>query len=212
MEASTQAPPLERRPLSGAIKRMFDLLFASVAILVLAPFMVAVALAIKIDSPGPVFFRQRRVGRWGSEFEMLKFRTMVDGADDHKHRLRHLNEAAEGLFKITRDPRVTRTGRPLRSTSLDELPQLFQVLRGEMSLVGPRPLVTDEDAKIAGPYRRRVEMRPGLTGPWQVAGASRVPISEMAVLDRDYVESWSLWGDLKLILRTVPHVVLRRGV
>lgn len=214
IQGSAEATPyaeVERGFGARAAKRVFDLAFAVAALVVLTPFLALTALAIKLDSPGPVLFRQRRIGRWGREFEMLKFRTMVDGADDHKHRLRHLNEAAEGLFKINGDPRTTRTGRMLRATSLDELPQLLHVLTGRMSLVGPRPLVAEEDAEFGAHNPRRV-VRPGLTGPWQVAGASRIPIREMIVLDNDYVENWSFWGDIRLIVLTIPHVVLRRGV
>ena len=132
--------------------------------------MAAIALAIKLDSRGPVLFRQRRVGRDGHVFEILKFRTMVDGADGMKAELQSLNEAGYGLFKITDDPRITRVGRILRRTSLDELPQLFNVLRGEMSLVGPRPLVADEDRRIELRHRRRLHLTPGMTGQWQVLG------------------------------------------
>jgi lipopolysaccharide/colanic/teichoic acid biosynthesis glycosyltransferase len=208
----TAPAPVEGRLAARIAKRALDIAFASVILVCLSPFLLLTAIAIKLDSPGPVFFRQRRIGRYGDDFEMLKFRTMIDGADDHKHKLRHLNEAAEGLFKITDDPRTTRFGRFLRSTSLDELPQFFHVLTGEMSLVGPRPLVPDEDAQLHGIDRCRTEMRPGITGPWQVSGASQIPISEMAKLDSDYVYNWTVLGDVKLILGTVPHVVLRRGV
>jgi lipopolysaccharide/colanic/teichoic acid biosynthesis glycosyltransferase len=171
-----------------------------------------IALLIKIDAPGPILFRQRRIGRDGEAFSMLKFRTMVDGADEQKAQLLHLNEAAEGLFKINGDPRVTGIGRWLRGTSLDELPQLLHVVTGKMSLVGPRPLVPEEDALITGQNRRRLEMRPGMTGVWQVNGASTVPIHEMVVLDRGYREDWSLLLDAKLLLRTASHVILRRSL
>ncbi|MDX6615723.1 MAG: hypothetical protein QOD60_814 [Solirubrobacterales bacterium] len=194
-----------------AIKRGLDLLLAVLLLAVLLPVIALMAVLIKLDSPGPVFFRQRRIGRRGQQFGMLKFRTMVDGADDRKEELRHLNQAADGLFKIHEDPRITRVGRWLRKTSLDELPQLFQVLSGEMSIVGPRPLVPEEDAQIHGPFRCRTEVRPGMTGPWQVAGSSQVPIDEMMELDRDYVENWTAWRDVSLIVQTIPHVVMRRG-
>jgi lipopolysaccharide/colanic/teichoic acid biosynthesis glycosyltransferase len=124
--------------------------------------------------------------------------------------LRERNEQ-EGLFKIADDPRVTRVGRILRRTSLDELTQLFNVVRGEMSLVGPRPLVPEEDRQIQGWHRRRLHLTPGMTGPWQVLGSSRIPMREMVTIDYLYVANWSLWGDFKILLRTVPHVVLRRG-
>jgi lipopolysaccharide/colanic/teichoic acid biosynthesis glycosyltransferase len=203
-------PAAERR--DEAIKRGLDLVFASLALVVLLPVIVLVAVLIKFDSPGPVFFRQQRIGRRCHRFGMLKFRTMVDGADDRKHEVRHLNQAADGLFKIHSDPRTTRVGSWLRKTSLDELPQLLQVLTGEMSIVGPRPLIPEEDVQIQGPYRCRTQVRPGMTGPWQVAGSSQVPIDEMMELDRDYVENWTAWRDVSLIVRTIPHVVMRRGV
>jgi lipopolysaccharide/colanic/teichoic acid biosynthesis glycosyltransferase len=195
-----------------AAKRLMDIFLSLLALILLAPVWGAIALLIKLDSPGPVLFRQRRVGQGGEPFQMLKFRTMIKDADAHKLSLLHMNDAAEGLFKIQQDPRVTRVGRMLRSTSLDELPQLLHVLTGRMSLVGPRPLVQEEDELIAGRYRERLEMRPGITGAWQVAGASRIPINEMVKLDHDYVVNWSLRGDLKLLLGTIPHVLLRRGI
>jgi lipopolysaccharide/colanic/teichoic acid biosynthesis glycosyltransferase len=194
------------------LKRAFDIVGALLGLILLAPLILLIALMIKLDSPGPVFFSQRRIGRFGVPFAMRKFRTMIVDADAHKLALLHLNDAGDGLFKISQDPRVTRFGRFLRSTSLDELPQLIHVLSGTMSLVGPRPLIPDEDEQIGAPYRRRLLMRPGITGAWQVAGASRIPISEMVKLDDDYVASWSLHHDLKLLIGTVPHVLLRRGI
>jgi exopolysaccharide biosynthesis polyprenyl glycosylphosphotransferase len=197
---------------SAALKRAFDLLGASIGLLAIAPLMIAFALAIKLDSRGPVFFRQLRVGRHGRRFYMLKFRTMVEDAERMKDSLRDRNEAQEGLFKIAADPRVTRMGRFLRSTALDELPQLFNIVRGEMSLVGPRPLVVEEDERIEGWHRRRLELMPGMTGPWQILGPARVPLKEMVALDYLYVANWSLWTDVKILLRTVPHVLGRRGL
>jgi lipopolysaccharide/colanic/teichoic acid biosynthesis glycosyltransferase len=141
---------------------------------------------------------------------MLKFRSMVDGAERIKDALRHRNEA-DGLFKIADDPRITRVGRLLRRTSLDELPQLFNVLRGEMSLVGPRPLVPDEDQHVRGWHRRRLQLMPGMTGPWQVLGSARIPLREMVTIDYLYVANWTLWGDVKILLRTLGAVVTRRG-
>jgi lipopolysaccharide/colanic/teichoic acid biosynthesis glycosyltransferase len=143
---------------------------------------------------------------------MLKFRTMVDGADGMKESLRGRNEAKEGLFKIAADPRITRVGRMLRRSALDELPQLWNVVRGEMSLVGPRPLVVDEDRRVEGWHRRRLELMPGMTGPWQILGPARVPLREMVAIDYLYVANWTLWSDVKILLRTVPHVVGRRGL
>jgi exopolysaccharide biosynthesis polyprenyl glycosylphosphotransferase len=197
---------------SAALKRAFDLLGASLGLLAIAPLMLAFAIAIKLDSHGPVFFRQLRVGRHGRRFYMLKFRTMVEDAEQMKDALRDRNEAQEGLFKIAADPRVTRVGGFLRRTALDELPQLFNIFKGEMSLVGPRPLVVEEDERIEGWHRRRLELMPGMTGPWQILGPARVPLKEMVALDYLYVANWSLWTDVKILLRTVPHVLGRRGL
>jgi lipopolysaccharide/colanic/teichoic acid biosynthesis glycosyltransferase len=209
--AAEIVPVSTRGLVQRLVKRGFDVVGGLLALAVLMPVFVAIAIAIKLDSPGPVFFTQRRIGRNGRPFAMLKFRTMVEGADGQKLCLLHLNEHQDGLFKITRDPRVTRLGSHLRTTSLDELPQLIDVIFGSMSLVGPRPLVAEEDALIGGPLRRRLEVRPGMTGPWQVAGASRVPMGVMTALDYEYVDSQSFAGDLGLIVRTVPHVLKRRG-
>jgi lipopolysaccharide/colanic/teichoic acid biosynthesis glycosyltransferase len=173
--------------------------------------MLALAVLIKLDSPGPVLFRQIRRGRDGKTFRILKFRTMVDGADEQKLHLVSQNEAI-GLFKIANDPRITRLGRVLRKTSLDELPQLWNVLRGDMSLVGPRPLIEDEDAKVVGWFRHRLRLQPGMTGHWQVLGSARVPLDDMLRIDYLYVANWTLWGDIKLLLQTVPYVLSRRGL
>jgi exopolysaccharide biosynthesis polyprenyl glycosylphosphotransferase len=197
---------------SAAFKRAFDLFGASVGLLVVSPLLLVIAVAIRLDSKGPVFFRQQRVGRHGHRFSMLKFRTMVPDAEALKDSLRDRNEAKEGLFKIAADPRITRVGRLLRSSALDELPQLWNIVRGEMSLVGPRPLVIDEDQRIAGWHRRRLELMPGMTGPWQILGPARVPLREMVAIDYLYVANWSLWSDIKILLRTIPHVLARRGL
>jgi exopolysaccharide biosynthesis polyprenyl glycosylphosphotransferase len=197
---------------SAAFKRAFDLLGASLGLLAVSPLLLVIAIAIKLDSRGPVFFRQLRVGRHGQRFQMLKFRTMIPEAEAMKDSLRHRNEAQEGLFKIASDPRVTRVGRLLRASALDELPQLWNIVRGEMSLVGPRPLVIDEDQRIEGWHRRRLELMPGMTGSWQILGPVRVPLKEMVAIDYLYVANWSLWTDVKILLRTVPHVLGRRGL
>ena len=213
--ADQLAPDVSERAhsaLARGAKRGFDLIGSLLLIVVLAPAWLAFAFLVKLDSPGPILFRQPRVGRDGKVFSMLKYRTMVVGADAHKPALLHLNTAADGLFKINRDPRVTRIGRFLRRTSLDELPQLLHVLTGRMSLVGPRPLIPEEDVLISGAARQRLQMRPGMTGVWQVSGASTVPIGDMVVLDREYIENWSLWLDLKIVLRTAALVLQLRGV
>jgi exopolysaccharide biosynthesis polyprenyl glycosylphosphotransferase len=197
---------------SLVVKRSFDLLGATLGLIAVSPLLLAIALAIKLDSRGPVFFKQRRVGRHGRHFEVYKFRTMVPDAEALKEALRDQNEAKDGLFKIAADPRITRVGKLLRKSSLDELPQLFNVVRGEMSLVGPRPLVVDEDRHVRGWYRRRLELMPGITGPWQILGPARVPLREMGAMDYLYVANWSLWGDVKILLRTVGHVLARRGL
>jgi exopolysaccharide biosynthesis polyprenyl glycosylphosphotransferase len=192
-------------------KRTFDLAGAAVLLVALAPLLALIAAAIELTSPGGVLFRQQRIGRDGRPFSMLKFRTMAADAEARKCELQALNQAS-GLFKIVDDPRVTRVGRILRRTSLDELPQLLNVIRGEMSLVGPRPLIAEEDGTIAGWHRRRLYVRPGMSGVWQVLGSARVPLSEMVELDNLYVLSWSPWLDLKILLRTVAFVLARKGM
>jgi lipopolysaccharide/colanic/teichoic acid biosynthesis glycosyltransferase len=196
---------------SWVCKRALDLSGTAIGLVLLAPVIPVIAVAIKLDSRGPVLFRQQRVGRGGCVFDMVKFRTMVDGADRRKAMLRERNEA-EGLFKIADDPRITRVGRLLRRTSLDELPQLWNVLRGEMSLVGPRPLVIEDDRQVEGWYRRRLDLPPGMTGRWQVLGSARIPLREMVKLDYLYAANWSLWTDVKILLRTLAFVAGRRGL
>jgi lipopolysaccharide/colanic/teichoic acid biosynthesis glycosyltransferase len=188
-----------------------DIVGSALGLLVLAPFGILVALAIRSDSPGPVFFRQQRVGRDGHPFSMIKFRSMIDGADAQRAALQSLNETS-GLFKLSQDPRVTRVGRVLRKTSIDELPQLINVLFGDMSLVGPRPLVLDEDRLVEGRHRERLQFAPGMTGPWQVLGPTRPPLTEMVKTDYLYAANWSLWTDVKILLRTISHVAAQRGL
>jgi exopolysaccharide biosynthesis polyprenyl glycosylphosphotransferase len=196
---------------SRFLKRALDV-GGSLAVLALfAPLLVAVAIAVKLTSRGPVLFRQARVGKGGRTFNLLKFRTMYEGADERKRELLALNEA-DGLFKIADDPRITPVGRLLRRCSIDEAPQLINVLRGEMSLVGPRPLVVEEDSRIQGWLRRRLDVTPGMTGIWQVLGSARIPLHEMVKLDYLYRANWSLWLDVKILLRTVPFVFARRGL
>jgi exopolysaccharide biosynthesis polyprenyl glycosylphosphotransferase len=195
---------------SRFLKRVFDLVVATLLLLVLAPLLLLIAVAVKFTSPGPVFFRQTRIGRHGDEIQVTKFRTMVDHADERKHELLEHNQAAP-LFKIVNDPRATPVGRFLRRWYLDELPQLVNVMRGDMSLVGPRPLVTDEDRLFSGWQRRRYHVSPGITGPWQILGSSRVPLEDMVTIDYLYCANWSLWLDAKILARTIPYVLSRRS-
>lgn len=197
---------------SAAIKRVFDFAGATIGLILFAPLMLISAALIKLDSEGPILFRQVRVGRDGRHFHMLKFRTMVNDAEALKAELVALNEAQHGLFKIEADPRVTRFGGWSRRTRFDELPQLLNVLRGEMSLVGPRPLILEEDARMIGHDRRRLHLTPGITGPWQVLGPMRAPLAEMAKLDYLYIANWSLWEDIRILLETAAVVAKRRGV
>jgi exopolysaccharide biosynthesis polyprenyl glycosylphosphotransferase len=196
---------------SRASKRVMDVVGSAICLLALAPLMTVVAIAIKLDSPGSVFFRQRRVGRDGELFEIIKFRSMVEGAETQRGALDSLNESV-GNFKLTFDPRATRVGRLLRRSSIDELPQLINVLKGDMSLVGPRPLVVAEDRLVEGRSRERLHLAPGITGPWQVLGPTRPPLREMVKTDYLYAINWSIWADVKLLLRTLSHVAARRGL
>jgi len=204
-------PRMEPTRAGLLVKRMFDVVGAIAGLILTSPLLGLVALLVKLDSPGPVLFRQTRAGQGGKPFEILKFRSMEADADARKKDLWALNEA-DGVFKIADDPRQTRVGHAIRKLSLDELPQLWNVLRGEMSLVGPRPLVYDEDRQIEGWLRHRLRVRPGMTGHWQVLGSSRIPLHDMTRIDCSYVANWTLLGDLKLILRTIPYVLLRRGM
>ncbi len=204
--------PLTRTGSTRALKRGVDVAGSAVGLVVLAPALALIALLVKATSPGPVLFSQRRVGHGNREFRMLKFRTMCVGAEALKPALAHLNEVDGGrLFKMRDDPRVTRVGRFLRRTSLDELPQLWNVLRGDMTLVGPRPLVPEEDDHVIGWHRSRLDLTPGLTGPWQVMGRNQIPFDEMVKIDYLYVSEWSLWNDVKLMLRTIPVILRRQG-
>jgi lipopolysaccharide/colanic/teichoic acid biosynthesis glycosyltransferase len=210
--ASSHSAALRVDRSSIALKRAFDLIGVLIGLVAVFPLMLVIAAAVKLDTRGPVFFRQRRVGRRGTHFEMLKFRTMVRDAELLRDSLTPHNEAMDGLFKIKDDPRVTRVGKLLRKTSLDELPQLLNVLRGEMSLVGPRPLVIDEDQRVTGWQRQRLELPPGMTGHWQLLGPARTSLLEMVAIDCKYVANWSLWKDIAILLKTVTHVVGRRGM
>ncbi len=197
---------------SRALKRSMDLVVSIATLIALAPLIGLIALAIKLTSPGPVLFRQRRIGLEGQAFEMLKFRSMRLGAEADRGELEVLNEADDGFFKIAEDPRLTAVGAFIRRASLDELPQLLNVVRGDMSLVGPRPLVPDEDRQVQGMDRRRLQVMPGVTGVWQIYGSSRVPMREMVTVDYLYGANWSLWLDVKILLRTVPHAIGLRNL
>jgi exopolysaccharide biosynthesis polyprenyl glycosylphosphotransferase len=197
------------------LKRAMDLLLSGIGLVLLAPLFAVISAAIRIDTPGPILFRQVRMGRAGRSFRIVKFRTMAIDAERRKHDLAHLNKhlrpgSDPRMFKIPDDPRTTKVGRILRRTSLDELPQLWNVLVGEMSLVGPRPLILEEDRHVDGRHRRRLDLKPGITGLWQVLGRDDISFGEMISLDYRYVTNWSLLGDVKLMLRTVPTVFRRR--
>jgi exopolysaccharide biosynthesis polyprenyl glycosylphosphotransferase len=192
------------------LKGIFDKVTAALALVALAPLFAALAVAIRLDSPGPALFRQTRVGRGGREFTLYKFRTMVADAEARKAHLMTSNEGHGVLFKIRRDPRVTRIGARLRRWSLDELPQLLNVLRGDMSLVGPRPALPEETERYGGQMRRRLVVKPGLTGLWQVSGRSELPWEEAVRLDVRYVENWSFALDLQILWKTWSAV--RRGL
>ena len=187
----------------------------NVGLLLLAPLFAVIACRVKHETPGPVFFRQIRMGRGDKTFRIYKFRTMVDDADRRKSEVAHLNmHAANGgdprMFKVPEDPRITPFGAFLRRYSLDELPQLINVVKGEMSLVGPRPLILDEDRYIIDWARKRLDLTPGITGLWQVLGRSEIPFEEMTKLDYLYVTNWSLWGDVRLIFGTIPALTRTR--
>jgi exopolysaccharide biosynthesis polyprenyl glycosylphosphotransferase len=191
---------------SRAIKRAMDLTIASLMLLLAAPVMALVALVVKLDSRGNVFFAQERVGRGGRRFRLYKFRTMVSDAEQRRAEL--LAESTDpDWLRLARDPRITRVGGRLRRWSIDELPQLWNVVRGEMSMVGPRPLIPAEDERIQGWGRGRLDLTPGITGYWQVLGRTRIPFEEMVKLDYLYVMNWSLWSDVRLMLRTLPVVL-----
>ena len=192
-------------------KRSFDVTVALGALIAAAPFLAFTALAIKLDSRGPVLFRQQRVGRNGEQFAMLKLRTMVTNAEALKAELASLNEAAGPLFKMRNDPRITRVGRLLRKTSLDEIPQLWNVVRGEMSLVGPRPALPSEIDAWTADLHHRLRVRPGLTGMWQISGRSDASFESYEHLDLYYTDNWSLARDLWIIARTISAVIAQRG-
>jgi exopolysaccharide biosynthesis polyprenyl glycosylphosphotransferase len=198
-------------PLALALKRAIDLVLSAVILVLALPILVGVALAIKLGDRGAVFFRQRRCGLNGRVFTLYKFRTMVEDAEQRLEEVAHLNEMNGPVFKASSDPRVTRLGRLLRRFSFDELPQLWNVLRGDMSLVGPRPPIPEEVARYERWQRRRLAMKPGLTCLWQVRGRNRIDFEEWMKLDLEYIDTWSPWLDFKILAKTVPVVLSGRG-
>jgi exopolysaccharide biosynthesis polyprenyl glycosylphosphotransferase len=205
------SPVLRARALIS--KRIVDVTVSSIMILLLAPVLAIIAIAIRLESPGSPFFLQERAGLGGRRFRMLKFRTMREGADEEKAQLSHLNQTGDvRLFKIRNDPRTTRFGRLLRRWSLDELPQLFNVLIGEMSLVGPRPFFESDFGEYEDHHFRRLDAKPGITGLWQVSGRSEIlDFEDVIYLDRQYIEQWSFWLDVSILFRTIPAVLRRTG-
>jgi exopolysaccharide biosynthesis polyprenyl glycosylphosphotransferase len=192
-------------------KRFVDVVGASLALLVLSPIILLLAIIIRITTHGPVFYRSKRIGRGGREFTFYKLRSMVKDAHARRGHLDHLNEADGPVFKIARDPRITPIGRFMRSTSLDEVPQFWNVLRGDMSLVGPRPPIPEEVAQYEPWQLRRLDVRPGLTCLWQISGRSRIGFQEWMRLDLEYIRHRSLKLDLKILVRTIPAVLSREG-
>jgi exopolysaccharide biosynthesis polyprenyl glycosylphosphotransferase len=205
------SPVLKARALIS--KRIVDLVVSALLLTILAPLLAIIALAVRLDSPGPSLFLQERAGLGGRRFRMLKFRTMYDRADQEKGRLAHLNHTGDSrLFKIREDPRTTRLGRFLRRWSLDELPQLINVLIGDMSLVGPRPFFESDFEQYEDHHFRRLDAKPGITGLWQVSGRSEVlDFEDVVYLDRQYIEQWSFWLDMSILFRTIPAVLARTG-
>ena len=193
------------------LKRLLDATLSLAALIILLPLMVMVAVLIKLTSRGPVLFVQNRVGIHQRQFKLYKFRSMVADAEERKFAIEHLNERDGPAFKITNDPRTTRIGRLLRRTSIDELPQLFNVLSGEMSLVGPRPPLPEEVKRYKWLFRKRLSVKPGVTCIWQVSGRNNVSFDRWMEMDHEYIENWSFWLDLKILLITIPAVLFSRG-
>lgn len=194
-----------------AVKRLIDIAVSAAGLTLLSPLFLCVALVIKLDSPGPVFYLQQRTGKNLRRFRIRKFRTMLVDAEAHQTKLAALNEMDGPVFKIRNDPRVTRVGKFLRKSSIDELPQLINVLLGQMSLVGPRPPIPAEVEKYTWTQRRRLSVRPGITGLWQVSGRNAIAFEEWVRMDLAYIDTWSLWGDFVILLRTVPAVLKGDG-
>ena len=204
--------PVARDPQQIFMKRMFDLFLVILSLPIIIPLFIFIAIIIKIDSQGPVFFVQERVGLNKRLFKMYKFRSMYKDAEDRLKDIEHLNEAEGPIFKIKNDPRITRVGSLLRKTSLDELPQLINVFLGEMSLVGPRPMsIRDVDLFDKGIQRKRFSVQPGITCLWQISGRSDLPFEKWLALDLEYINNWNFWMDIKILIQTIPAVVKSKG-
>ena len=197
---------------SYGLKRFFDIVLSLLALIVLMPFFIILAIIIKITSPGPIFFVQTRVGYFGRHFRFYKFRSMYQDAEQRKQALLAQNQSADGvIFKMKHDPRITPIGRIIRKTSIDELPQFFNVLFGDMSLVGPRPPLPAEVQQYTLEDRKRLNVKPGLTCLWQIRGRSDIPFKEQVKLDKEYIQSNSLWQDLKILIQTIPAIISGKG-
>ncbi|WP_373531921.1 sugar transferase [Vampirovibrio sp.] len=193
------------------IKRTIDLLAASLGLLAISPLLLLIALLVKLTSEGPILYKSQRIGKNFQPFGMYKFRTMTTDADAQRDALRKQAQQENGLFKLANDPRVTPIGKILRAFSLDELPQLLNVIRGDMSLVGPRPLPQDESELFQGPYTLRFQVFPGMTGAWQVGGRSNISFEQLCQLEMSYILQWTLLSDLKILFKTLPAVLASRG-
>ena len=197
---------------SYATKRLMDIVLSAVGMLLLSPVYLAIAVAVKLSSPGPVFFVQTRVGRYGRYFKFYKFRSMVQNAESQKETLQSQNESADGvIFKMKEDPRITKVGHFLRRTSMDELPQLWNVFIGDMSLVGPRPPVPSEVQEYTLEDRKRLDVIPGITCLWQIKGRSEIPFNEQVRLDKEYILASGVWKDLMILLKTIPAIIGGKG-
>jgi exopolysaccharide biosynthesis polyprenyl glycosylphosphotransferase len=193
------------------VKRGIDVVFSALALVLFSPLLAAIAIAVKLDSPGPVLYRSERIGKRGRVFRCIKFRTMVQDAEKRRSEVMHLNERDGVLFKVSNDPRITNLGRFLRKYSLDELPQFINVLRGEMSIVGPRPPIASEVKEYKLSHLRRLDVTPGITGLWQVQGRQDPSFASYVSLDVTYIENWTVWLDFKIIMRTIGVVFAGTG-
>jgi lipopolysaccharide/colanic/teichoic acid biosynthesis glycosyltransferase len=198
-------------PLALAAKRVLDVILATLGLLVLSPLLLLIALSIRLTSKGPIIYKSQRIGKNQKPFYMYKFRTMIPNAEQLRDALCQKENLNEQLFKLKNDHRVTPIGRFLRKYSLDEFPQLVNVIRGEMSLVGPRPYIPQESALFKAPFTARFSVMPGITGPWQVGGRSDLSFQQLCELELAYVQNWSLWTDALILLKTIPSVLLKKG-